>query len=174
MRPSLDIRARTCTRYAPERAIRPTTGIEGQADIDVSGHQRSRRFSAPGFKQDGYDYRALSIVPRPTVTMPCVNAACVQHPQFDRSSETLRHAGVTVLYGEGGFGPNQPGERRPEGYPWRLALDAVGSFLRGAARCLSVPWEAWVLPRAPFRRWGACRGWRSSSCGRGACFLVWP
>ncbi|MGW0667877.1 flavoprotein [Streptomyces sp. NPDC002746] len=59
----------------------------------------------------------------PTVAMPCVNAAYVQHPQFDTSVGTLRTAGVTVLYGPGGFEPNQPGERRP--YPWRLALDAV-------------------------------------------------
>ncbi|MFJ8851322.1 flavoprotein [Streptomyces sp. NPDC102437] len=62
----------------------------------------------------------------PTVTMPCVNAAYVQHPAFDRSVETLRGAGVTVLYGPGGFVPNQPGQRRPEGFPWHLALDAVG------------------------------------------------
>ncbi|MFE7566747.1 flavoprotein [Streptomyces sp. NPDC057539] len=59
----------------------------------------------------------------PMVTMPCVNAAYVQHPQFEQSIETLRDAGVTVLYGEGGFVPNQPGESRP--YPWRAALDAV-------------------------------------------------
>ncbi|MCX4681894.1 flavoprotein [Streptomyces sp. NBC_01433] len=59
----------------------------------------------------------------PLVAMPCVNAAYVQHPAFDRSVGTLRGAGVTVLYGEGGFVPNQPGERRP--YPWHLALDAV-------------------------------------------------
>ncbi|MFE5094273.1 flavoprotein [Streptomyces sp. NPDC056638] len=65
----------------------------------------------------------------PTVTMPCVNAAYVQHPAFDRSVETLRGAGVTVLYGEGGFAPNQPGERRPEGFPWHLALDAVGTIV---------------------------------------------
>lgn len=67
----------------------------------------------------------------PIVTMPCVNAAYVQHPQFDRSVETLREAGVRVLYGEGGFVPNQPGERRPEGFPWSLALDAVGGILDG-------------------------------------------
>ncbi|MET7367929.1 flavoprotein [Streptomyces sp. NPDC005566] len=67
----------------------------------------------------------------PIVTMPCVNAAYVQHPQFDRSVDTLRMAGVTVLYGEGGFVPNQPGERRPEGFPWPLALDAVGGILNG-------------------------------------------
>ncbi|MEU5438673.1 flavoprotein [Streptomyces sp. NPDC020719] len=60
----------------------------------------------------------------PMVAMPCVNAAYVQHPAFERSVETLRGAGVTVLYGEDGLVPNQPGEGRPGGYPWRLALDA--------------------------------------------------
>ncbi|WP_329274707.1 flavoprotein [Streptomyces sp. NBC_00691] len=59
----------------------------------------------------------------PTVTMPCVNAAYAQHPAFERSVETLRAAGVTVLYGEGGFVPNQPGT--PEAYPWGVALGAV-------------------------------------------------
>lgn len=58
----------------------------------------------------------------PTVAMPCVNAAYAQHPQFDRSVETLRSAGVTVLYGPGGFVPNEPGRGRPDGYPWDLAL----------------------------------------------------
>ncbi|MFI5774198.1 flavoprotein [Streptomyces sp. NPDC051658] len=69
----------------------------------------------------------------PTVAMPCVNAAYVQHPQFDQSVETLRGAGVTVLYGPGGFVPNQPGERRPEGFPWHLALDAVGAIVSPAS-----------------------------------------
>lgn len=59
----------------------------------------------------------------PLVTMPCVNAAYVQHPAFHRSLETLRGAGVRVLYGPGGFEPNQPGEKKP--YPWAPALDAV-------------------------------------------------
>lgn len=61
----------------------------------------------------------------PLVTMPCVNSAYVHHPAFDRSVETLREAGVTVLYGEGGFVPNQPGEARPAEYPWDLALQAA-------------------------------------------------
>ncbi|GGU15688.1 flavoprotein [Streptomyces violascens] len=61
----------------------------------------------------------------PTVVMPCVNAAYVRHPQFEQSLEVLRSAGVTVLYGDGGFVPNRPGERRPGGYPWQIALDAV-------------------------------------------------
>ncbi|WP_308433939.1 hypothetical protein [Streptomyces violascens] len=54
-----------------------------------------------------------------------MNAAYVRHPQFEQSLEVLRSAGVTVLYGDGGFVPNQPGERSPGGYPWRIALDAV-------------------------------------------------
>lgn len=65
----------------------------------------------------------------PLVAMPCVNAAYVQHPQFERSVETLRGAGVHVLYGEGGFVPNRPGESRPGEYPWRLALDAARAAL---------------------------------------------
>ncbi|MFI8432684.1 flavoprotein [Streptomyces sp. NPDC079020] len=64
----------------------------------------------------------------PIVAMPCVNVAYVQHPAFDRSVETLRGAGVTVLYGERGFVPNQPGERLA--YPWHLALDAVTTTAR--------------------------------------------
>ncbi|MEU9861346.1 flavoprotein [Streptomyces sp. NPDC047971] len=65
----------------------------------------------------------------PTAVMPCVNAAYVQHPQFERSVETLRGAGVTVLYGDGGFVPNEPGHGNPAAYPWRLALDAVRGIL---------------------------------------------
>ncbi|MBD0741272.1 flavoprotein [Streptomyces sp. CBMA152] len=66
----------------------------------------------------------------PTVAMPCVNAAYVQHPAFEGSVRTLRDAGVTLLYGEGGFVPNQPGQGRADGYPWRLALDAAGVAAR--------------------------------------------
>ncbi|MFD9790431.1 flavoprotein [Streptomyces sp. NPDC059070] len=66
----------------------------------------------------------------PLVAMPCVNSAYVQHPAFDQSVRTLREAGVTVLYGEDGFMPNQPGQGRPDGYPWRLALDAARASAR--------------------------------------------
>jgi len=59
------------------------------------------------------------------VTMPCVNAAYVQHRQFERSVAELREMGVDVLYGEGGFVPNQPGQGNSKAYPWALALDAV-------------------------------------------------
>ncbi|MFD0269116.1 flavoprotein [Streptomyces sp. NPDC127106] len=64
-----------------------------------------------------------------TAVMPCVNAAYVQHRAFERSVQELREMGVRVLYGEGGFVPNQPGQGRPETYPWGLALDAVDSLL---------------------------------------------
>ncbi|GAA1007223.1 hypothetical protein GCM10009564_16570 [Streptomyces thermogriseus] len=61
----------------------------------------------------------------PMVTMPCVNAAYVQHRQFERSIAELRDMGVRVLYGENGFVPNQPGQGKPKEYPWHLVLDAV-------------------------------------------------
>lgn len=63
--------------------------------------------------------------------MPCVNAAYVQHTQFDTSVATLRAMGVRVLYGEGGFVPNKPGQCRPENYPWHLGLDAAASAVSG-------------------------------------------
>jgi Flavoprotein len=61
----------------------------------------------------------------PIVAMPCVNAAYVQHRQFERSVAELRAMGVQVLYGEGGFVPNRPGQGKPKEYPWSLALDAA-------------------------------------------------
>lgn len=61
----------------------------------------------------------------PMVAMPCVNAAYVQHAQFERSVAELRAMGVQVLYGEDGFVPNQPGQSKPREYPWHLALDAA-------------------------------------------------
>jgi len=65
----------------------------------------------------------------PIVAMPCVNAAYVQHPAFERSVETLRSAGVQVLYGEGGFVPNAPGSGKPADYPWHLVLAAAEAAL---------------------------------------------
>lgn len=61
----------------------------------------------------------------PLVTLPCVNAALAAHPQFDRSVEVLRGAGVRVLLGQDGFVPNPPGQGKPTAYPWEAALAAV-------------------------------------------------
>ncbi|MFC1420979.1 flavoprotein [Streptacidiphilus cavernicola] len=61
----------------------------------------------------------------PLVAMPCVNAAFLKHPQFDRSVTDLRGAGVEMLLGEGGFVPNLPGRGDPKAYPWERALAAV-------------------------------------------------
>lgn len=61
----------------------------------------------------------------PMVAMPCVNAAYVQHRRFEWSVAELREMGVRVLYGEGGFVPNQPGQGKPKEYPWGLVLDAA-------------------------------------------------
>ncbi|MBO8194820.1 flavoprotein [Streptomyces oryzae] len=69
----------------------------------------------------------------PLVTMPCVNAAFARHPQFPHSLETLRRAGVRVLYGPGGFVPNAPGEGRPDTFPWARALTAAAEAVDDAA-----------------------------------------
>ncbi|GAA3388041.1 flavoprotein [Streptomyces roseoviridis] len=66
----------------------------------------------------------------PMAAMPCVNRALAAHPQFERSIDTLRAAGVRILYGEGGFVPDEPGQGDPTTYPWRAALDAVADVLR--------------------------------------------
>jgi phosphopantothenoylcysteine synthetase/decarboxylase len=67
----------------------------------------------------------------PIAAMPCVNAAYVQHRQFERSVADLGEMGVRVLYGEGGFVPNQPGQGKPKEYPWRLVLDAAEQMVGG-------------------------------------------
>ncbi|MFF0479032.1 flavoprotein [Streptomyces sp. NPDC004284] len=56
----------------------------------------------------------------PMVAVPCLNAAYARHPQFERSVETLRGAGVFVLRGEGESGMGDAAR-----FPWRVALDAV-------------------------------------------------
>ncbi|WP_432249444.1 flavoprotein [Streptomyces sanyensis] len=66
----------------------------------------------------------------PMVAMPCVNQVLAAHPQVDRSVAVLREAGARVLYGEGGWVPNRPGEGRPEAFPWGAVLDAVDQEAR--------------------------------------------
>ncbi|OEU92221.1 flavoprotein [Streptomyces abyssalis] len=66
----------------------------------------------------------------PLVVMPCVNSAYATHPQFGRSIETLRGAGVRVLYGDGGFQPKPPGQGDTATYPWHLALDTAAEAAR--------------------------------------------
>ncbi|MGW1511343.1 flavoprotein [Streptomyces sp. NPDC002394] len=56
----------------------------------------------------------------PMVAVPCLSAAQARHPQFERSVETLRGVGVSVLHGEG-----EVEEGDSALFPWRAALDAV-------------------------------------------------
>lgn len=75
-------------------------------------------------------YAAEAIGKRwPLVVMPCVNSAFATHPQFGRSIDTLRGAGVRVLIGEGGFQPNAPGQGNRRAYPWGLAFDEARSLV---------------------------------------------
>lgn len=61
----------------------------------------------------------------PLAAVPCVNTAYTQHPQFERSVETLRSAGVRLLYGDGGFVPGPPGSSDHSAFPWRPALESL-------------------------------------------------
>jgi phosphopantothenoylcysteine synthetase/decarboxylase len=65
----------------------------------------------------------------PIVAMPFTNAAMARHPAFARSVELLREWGVTMLYGNGELPMFEPGtgDSTVDGFPWRLALDAVNA-----------------------------------------------
>lgn len=67
----------------------------------------------------------------PLITVPCVNAAYAKHSQFARSVAELRDMGVQVLYGDGGFVPNEPGTGKPDAYPWGKALAVAGAMAKG-------------------------------------------
>lgn len=69
----------------------------------------------------------------PLVTVPCVNAALARHPQFDRSLETLRGAGVTVLSGEPSLLAEDRAQAGLPAYPWHAALDAARQHLEPAS-----------------------------------------
>ncbi|WP_405009646.1 flavoprotein [Kitasatospora sp. NBC_01539] len=62
----------------------------------------------------------------PVSVMPCTNTALTAHPQFGRSVDTLRGAGVRVLLGPGLYVPAAPGEGDPATYPWAAALGSLG------------------------------------------------
>lgn len=61
----------------------------------------------------------------PMAVMPCTNTALAAHPQFDRSVETLRGAGVRVLLGDGFHVPDEPGQGDPATYPWEAAVRSL-------------------------------------------------
>lgn len=63
----------------------------------------------------------------PIAVLPFVNTALAANEVFGENVERLRRAGVTVLYGPGGFEPHPPrtGGAQLATYPWQLTLDAV-------------------------------------------------
>jgi hypothetical protein len=63
----------------------------------------------------------------PIAVLPFVNTALASNRVFHRSVAELREAGVTVLFGEGGFVPHPPrtGGKAMDSYPWQVALEAV-------------------------------------------------
>jgi hypothetical protein len=67
----------------------------------------------------------------PIAVLPFVNQAFAANRVFARSVAELRAAGVTVLYGPGGFEPHPPrtGGSKVASYPWDQALEAVEALL---------------------------------------------
>ncbi|MCO1580481.1 flavoprotein [Crossiella sp. SN42] len=65
----------------------------------------------------------------PIAVLPFVNTALAANRVFQRSVDELRFAGVTVLFGEGGFVPHPPrtGGKASASYPWHRALESVAS-----------------------------------------------
>ncbi|MCK2244198.1 MULTISPECIES: flavoprotein [unclassified Crossiella] len=65
----------------------------------------------------------------PIAVLPFVNTALAANHVFQRSVDDLRHAGVIVLFGAGGFVPHPPrtGGEAMKSYPWQLALDSIAA-----------------------------------------------
>ncbi len=76
----------------------------------------------------------------PVVALPFWSTALDAHPATRRSVRVLRDLGVRVLYGPGAWEPHAPGTggKQVDGYPWELALRAVGEASGGVGRrCVS-------------------------------------
>jgi hypothetical protein len=67
----------------------------------------------------------------PIAVLPFVNVALASRAPFQRSVESLRAEGVSILLGPGAFEPGQP--RKPgssfDDYPWHLALDELDGMV---------------------------------------------
>jgi phosphopantothenoylcysteine synthetase/decarboxylase len=64
----------------------------------------------------------------PIVAMPYTNSAMARHPAFVEAIERLRRWGVNVLFGEDivHLHPAGTGDLTADGFPWHLALKALG------------------------------------------------
>jgi phosphopantothenoylcysteine decarboxylase len=63
----------------------------------------------------------------PMVVLPSLNTAQAKHPAWSWSLERLRHCGVQILYGPGGFEPVDPGmgNQFVSAYPWETVVKAL-------------------------------------------------
>ncbi|WP_371665954.1 flavoprotein [Streptomyces sp. NBC_01241] len=65
----------------------------------------------------------------PVVAMPYFNQAQGAQLAVARSIADLRSQGVLFLDGPGGYESHPPKQGNPAGFPWHLALDAVGTVV---------------------------------------------
>ncbi|THA25930.1 flavoprotein [Streptomyces sp. RKND-216] len=124
---------RSALRRPDETALWPDADVAVVAPATLNGVNTYALGLTPDFVAA---YVAEAVGKRwPLAVLPCVNAAYATHPQFGRSVETLRGAGVRMLYGgKDGFVPKAPGEARPQEYPWHLALAAAREMAGPAGR----------------------------------------
>lgn len=87
----------------------------------------------------GHPVRSRYKLPREPDVWPRADVALLAPATFNTINQwalgitTLRSMGVRVLDGEGGFVPNEPGQGRPDAYPWHLALNAARELVEERA-----------------------------------------
>jgi phosphopantothenoylcysteine synthetase/decarboxylase len=72
----------------------------------------------------------------PIVAMPYTNSAMAVHPAFLEAVDRLRGWGIRVVFGEDVIKLHPPGsgDLAADGFPWELALDALGEPRRAPVR----------------------------------------
>lgn len=63
----------------------------------------------------------------PLAALPYCNVRQTMHPAWGMFVAVLRSAGVTVLLGDGGFTPHEPGQGLRDAYPWDAGIDAISA-----------------------------------------------
>jgi hypothetical protein len=70
---------------------------------------------------------AIGIGDLPVVVFPRVNAAHARHPSWDSHLDTLRRAGVHLVYGDDVWPLHEPRSAPGRKLPWSAVLDAVNA-----------------------------------------------
>jgi len=72
-------------------------------------------------------HEAMGIPDLPVVVFPRVNAAHARHPSWNSHLDTLRRAGVHLVYGDDVWPLHEPRSAPERKLPWSAVLDAVNA-----------------------------------------------